>query len=101
MKNTWNVPAQVEEAEKRAVRMGENEAGAPGELRMNKKEITVGRAGSFLPIWITQAIQVCKRCQSSSSTLTLTSNAVRPLGQSCRLRASQWSVLSVCLDLMR
>lgn len=35
MKDTWNVSAQVEEAEKRAVRMGEQEAGAPGELRMN------------------------------------------------------------------
>lgn len=67
---------------------------------MNKKEITMGRAGSCLPIWIIQAIQVCERCQSSSSALTLTSNAVRPLGQSCRLHASQWSVLSVCLDLM-
>lgn len=30
MKNTWNVSAQVEEAKERAVGLGEEEAGAPG-----------------------------------------------------------------------
>lgn len=29
MKNTWNVSAQVEEAEERAIRLGEEEAEAP------------------------------------------------------------------------